>query len=77
MTKVTPLKLENVGGLMYNTHHNEKEKQMETMLQIGQTFKTTKSGVEGIIKSIEKHPSGVFRVLLDVNGSERWTSVSN
>jgi len=50
---------------------------MATTLEIGQTFKTTKSGVEGIIKSIEKHPSGVNRVLLDVNGTERWTSVSN
>ena len=54
-----------------------KGNKMATTLEIGQTFKTTKSGVEGIIKSIEKHPSGVNRVLLDVNGTERWTSVSN
>ena len=45
-------------------------------LEIGQTFKTTKSGIEGIIKAIDNHPSGVMRVLLDVDGAERWTSVS-
>lgn len=45
------------------------------MLEIGQTYTTTQSGVIGIIKAIDNHPSGVARVLLDVNGSERWTSV--
>jgi hypothetical protein len=47
------------------------------MLEIGQTLTTTKSGVTGVIKAIDNHPSGVNRVLLDVDGSERWTSVSN
>jgi hypothetical protein len=46
------------------------------MLEIGQTFTTTNSGVTGVIKAVDNHPSGVARVLLDVNGSERWTSVS-
>ena len=50
---------------------------MATMLEIGQTFTTEKSGVVGVIKAVDNHPSGVNRVLLDVNGSERWTSVSN
>ena len=45
------------------------------MLEIGQTYTTTQSGIVGIIKAIDNHPSGVARVLLDVNGSERWTSV--
>lgn len=45
------------------------------MLEIGQTFTTTQSGITGIIKAVDNHPSGVARVLLDVNGSERWTSV--
>lgn len=45
------------------------------MLEIGQKFVTTKSGIEGIIKAIDNHPSGVMRVLLDVDGAERWTSV--
>lgn len=47
------------------------------MLEIGQTLTTAKSGVTGIIKAVDNHPSGVARVLLDVNGAERWTSVSN
>ena len=47
-----------------------------TTLTIGQTFTTEKSGVTGIIKAVDNHPSGVARILLDVNGTERWTSVS-
>jgi preprotein translocase subunit YajC len=50
-------------------------KQMEN-LTIGQTFTTTNSGVTGTIKAVDNHPSGVARILLDVNGAERWTSVS-
>jgi hypothetical protein len=46
------------------------------MLEIGQTYKTTQSGIEGVIKAIDNHPSGVLRILLDVDGTERWTSVS-
>jgi hypothetical protein len=46
-------------------------------LEIGQTITTAKSGVVGVIKAVDNHPSGVARVLLDVNGSERWTSVAN
>lgn len=44
-------------------------------LTVGQTFTTEKSGVTGIVKAIDEHSSGVNRVLLDVNGTERWTSV--
>ena len=50
---------------------------MSTTLEIGQIFTTEKSGVTGVIKAVDNHPSGVNRVLLDVNGAERWTSVSN
>ena len=46
------------------------------MLQVGQTYTTTQSGVVGIIKAIDNHPSGVNRILLDVNGQERWTSAT-
>ena len=46
-------------------------------LEIGQTFTTEKSAVTGVIKAVDNHPSGVSRVLLDVDGTERWTSVSN
>ena len=48
-----------------------------TTLEIGSTITTAKSGVVGVIKAVDNHPSGVNRVLLDVNGSERWTSVAN
>lgn len=46
------------------------------MLEIGQTYTTAKSGVQGVIKAVDNHPSGVMRVLLDVEGAERWTSVA-
>ena len=49
---------------------------MSNTLEVGQTYTTTQSGVTGIIKAIDNHPSGVNRILLDVNGKERWTSVS-
>jgi hypothetical protein len=45
-------------------------------MEIGTTYTTTQSGITGIIKAIDNHPSGVNRVLLDVDGKERWTSVS-
>lgn len=61
---------------MYNLPPRER-KQMSTTLEIGQTITTAKSGVVGVIKAVDNHPSGVSRVLLDVNGTERWTSVSN
>jgi hypothetical protein len=48
---------------------------MATTLEIGQTLTTQKSGVIGTIKAVDNHPSGVARVLLDVDGTERWTSV--
>ena len=47
---------------------------MATTLEIGQTFTTLNSGVTGTIKAVDNHPSGVNRILLDVNGKERWTS---
>jgi hypothetical protein len=48
---------------------------MSQTLEIGQTLTTTKSGVVGTIKEIHPHTSGVNRILLDVNGTDRWTSV--
>jgi len=44
-------------------------------LEIGQIYTTEKSNVQGVIKAIDNHPSGTMRVLLDVNGTERWTSI--
>lgn len=48
-----------------------------TTLEIGQSYTTAKSNVTGTIVAVEAHPSGVNRILLDVNGKERWTSVPN
>ena len=42
---------------------------------IGQTFVTAKSGVSGVVKEIVKNANGSARVLLDVNGADRWTTV--
>ena len=50
---------------------------MNQTLEVGQTFTTTTSNVVGVIKAIDTHPSGVSRILLDVNGKERWTSLTN
>ena len=55
---------------------NER-KQMNQTLEVGQTYTTTTSNVVGVIKAIDNHPSGVSRILLDVNGKERWTSLTN
>lgn len=55
-----------------------KGKKMETTtLEVGQTYTTAQSGITGIIKAVDNHPSGVNRILLDVNGKERWTSAPN
>jgi hypothetical protein len=70
----------NVSGLLYNTTNNQtKGNKMTTQstLEVGQTYTTSKSGVTGTITAIDNHPSGVTRLALDVNGTERWTSVSN
>lgn len=42
---------------------------------VGSQFKTLKSGVTGEVKEVVKNPSGSFRVRLDVNGQDRWTTV--
>ena len=60
--------------LQYSHTKRKGNKQMAT-LEIGQEYTTQKSGVTGVIKSVDNHPSGVMRILLDVNGTERWTSV--
>ena len=42
---------------------------------IGQSFTTAKSGVSGIVQEIVENKNGTYRVRLDVNGQERWTTV--
>jgi hypothetical protein len=44
-------------------------------ITIGQTFTTQKSGVSGVVQEVVENKNGTFRVRLDVNGSERWTTV--
>ena len=42
---------------------------------IGQSFTTQKSGVSGIVQEIVANKNGTYRLRLDVNGQERWTTV--
>ena len=44
-------------------------------IKVGEIYTTAKSNVQAVIKAIDNHPSGTMRVLLDVNGEERWTSI--
>ena len=43
---------------------------------IGQSFTTAKSGVSGIVQEIVANKNGTYRVRLDVNGQDRWTTVT-
>lgn len=42
---------------------------------IGQSFTTQKSGVVGTVQEIVENKNGTFRIRLDVNGQDRWTTV--
>lgn len=44
--------------------------------QVGDLFTTQKSKVTGIIKAIEPLSDTMTRVLLDVDGEERFTTVT-
>jgi hypothetical protein len=44
--------------------------------QVGDLFTTQKSGVTGIIKAIEPKSDNTTLVLLDVDGEERFTTVT-
>jgi hypothetical protein len=44
-------------------------------LEIGQSLTTQKSNVTGEVKEIVKNANGSLRVRLDVNGTDRWTTV--
>ena len=43
---------------------------------IGQSFTTQKSGVTGVVQEIVENKNGTFRIRLDVNGQDRWTTVT-
>ena len=42
---------------------------------IGQSFTTQASGVSGTVQEVIKNATGSYRVRLDVNGQDRWTTV--
>lgn len=44
--------------------------------QVGDLFTTQKSKVTGVIKAIEPLTENTTRVLLDVDGAERFTTVT-
>lgn len=44
-------------------------------LIVGSQFTTAKSGVTGVIQEVIKNATGSFRVRLDVNGTDRWTTI--
>ena len=41
---------------------------------IGQSFTTQKSGVTGVVQEIVENKNGTYRIRLDVNGQDRWTT---
>jgi hypothetical protein len=48
---------------------------MTTTPQIGETFTTLKSGVSGKVEEVIKNANGSLRIRLNVEGTERWTTV--
>lgn len=42
---------------------------------VGSQFKTLKSGVVGTVKEVVANKNGTFRIRLDVDGSDRWTTI--
>jgi len=64
--------------LIRNTYQvkNERKRKManKPLYKVGDTFTTLKSKVTGVIKEIHPSESGSTRILLDVNGKNRWTT---
>lgn len=50
---------------------------MATTIGLGESYTTSKSGVTGTVKEVITNSNGSLRVLLDVAGTERWTTVTN
>ena len=55
----------------------EKEFAMSniTAPQVGSPFTTAVSKVSGIVQEVVANKNGSFRVRLDVNGADRWTTI--
>jgi len=43
--------------------------------QVGSPFTTAVSKVSGIVQEVVANKNGTFRVRLDVNGTDRWTTI--
>jgi hypothetical protein len=44
--------------------------------KVGETITTAKSGVSGVVQEVVPNASGSVRVRLDVNGQDRWTTIT-
>lgn len=42
---------------------------------VGSEFITQRAGIKGIVQEVIKNATGTYRVRLDVNGENRWTTV--
>ena len=42
---------------------------------VGSQFTTATSKVSGIVQEVVANKTGSFRVRLDVNGTDRWTTI--
>ena len=45
------------------------------MITVGSQYTTRKSGVTGIVQEIVKNSNGSYRLRLDVQGKDRWTTL--
>lgn len=46
-----------------------------TAPQVGSPFTTAVSKVAGIVQEVIANKNGSYRVRLDVNGTDRWTTI--
>jgi hypothetical protein len=61
-----------------NNPIKRKEKQMAkiTAPTVGSQFTTQKSAVTGTVTEVKENTNGTLRIKLDVNGQDRWTTVT-
>ena len=43
---------------------------------VGSQFTTQKSAVTGTVTEVKENTNGTLRIKLDVNGQDRWTTVT-
>jgi hypothetical protein len=51
-----------------------KFRNINTPFAVGQSYTTHSSGITGEIKEIVPNPNGSYRIRLDVDGEEKWTT---